>query len=180
MLEGMNRFLVVVLAFFLLAAAQAEVYKWVDEQGNTIYSDEPHPGAEVLDAGEVQTIELPDPGPPPRLDKREAARRQAPAYKSISITSPEDEGTIREINGNFSVAVSVKPVLQAAYGHQVALYLDGSMVGEPGRKTNFALENIDRGAHKLRAAVLDADGSKLIESDTVTVYLFRNFIRQGN
>ena len=32
------------------AAAVAEVYKWIDEDGVVHSSDQPHPGAEIIDA----------------------------------------------------------------------------------------------------------------------------------
>ena len=159
----------------IATAAVAEVYKRVDEDGNTIYSDEPHPEAEVLDAGAVQTLDLPDPGPPPRLTQK--PKREAAPYKSVVISSPADESTIRNTAGDFSVSISVQPVLQAAFGHQLVLYMDGSAVGEPSTKASYSLSNVDRGAHKLRAAVVDASGKTIVNSDTVTVYLHRNFIR---
>ena len=95
MLAAMRALMVIVLTGLLALTAAAEVYKWTDEDGNIIYSDEPHPGAEVLDPQEVQTIDLPDPGPPPRLGERgrPTPERKAPSYESIAITSPADEAT---------------------------------------------------------------------------------------
>ena len=173
----MKKLIYGLLLALVAVATVAEVYKRVDENGNTIYSDEPHPEAEVLDAGEVQTLDLPDPGPPPRLTEK--PKREAAAYRSIAIASPADESTIRNTEGNFSVSISVQPALQAAFGHQLVLYLDGSAVAEPGTRASYSLTNIDRGAHKLRAAVVDANGKTVIGSDTVTVYLHRNFIRSN-
>src|SRR2546430_12354695 len=38
------------------AAVATTVYKWVDEQGVTHYSDQPHPQAQVIDVQSVQTV----------------------------------------------------------------------------------------------------------------------------
>jgi len=180
MLDCMRWAFAFLLPLVLAVACGADVYKWVDEDGNTIYSDEPHPEAEKLENVEIPVVDFPEPAAPPRAREAERKERRAPEYRAIRVTSPSQDATVRNTPGNVSVTVAVEPVLQNAYGHRIALYLAGALQGEPGRRTSFQLQNVDRGTHTVSAAVLDADGKKLISSQPVTFHLHRNFIRQSN
>src|SRR3954469_22106592 len=58
--EGMTTFVRIVLVFSLGAAGIAgaqPVYKYTDEKGGTVYTDDPKPGA-----GKAQKIDIPPPG----------------------------------------------------------------------------------------------------------------------
>src|ERR1700683_1832119 len=68
------------LPFLLLLIASATaysatVYKWVDDNGVTHYSDQPHPGAQKLDISGAQTYESQDVAvaAPPATTARPAA-----------------------------------------------------------------------------------------------------------
>jgi len=165
-------------AVFVLGAAAAPVYKWVDEDGNVVYSDRPQPGAEQLEDPQVQTVPAP-PLPPQRPEP--PAPPQAREYRSIAIASPEDDATLRDNTGNVQVQVTLRPPLQVNFGHSLQLYLDGQPHGEPGRATSFTLANVPRGTHTLRAAVLDEDGREVAGSAASVFHLHRTFIRRdGN
>lgn len=148
--------------------AGGEIYRWVDEDGTVIYSDQPHPAAEKLDLPELLTIPAqrlpppetePPPGPPP--------------YEDIAIVEPADDETIRDNAGNITVRASLTPRLRSELGHRLVLYMDGILYGEPAVSPEFNLTNVDRGSHSVAVAVVDEDGSELLRSTSVTFHLMR-------
>lgn len=162
--------LLISLLFFFSINASAVVCKSVGADGEVSYSDVP--------AGECnQEIKLPDYSRyAPRKFQENAFTRglSTPdvenkanmiSYESLSIISPEDNATVRENTGKVSVVVDVQPGL--AGNHLIRMYMDGNKVGEDLNGRSFSLTNVDRGTHSLKAAVVDASGKQLIESQSV-------------
>jgi hypothetical protein len=167
------RTVVLLLFFITVVTASADVYRSVDEDGNVVFSDQPSPGAEKLDIQEIQTIETQPLAPPPLPPPPETT---FPGYDKIAITSPEQDATIRDNQGNFTVTAALDPQLQTALGHQLMLYMDGKPVSEGGAATTFSLQNIDRGTHSLQAVAVDRDGNEVGRSAAVVVHMKRAFI----
>lgn len=151
--------------------APAEVYRWVDEAGNVVFSDRPRPGAEELKNLDLQSY--PAPKLPITSPKSKSEKLPLTGYTAIEIASPNNDETIWDNTGSFAVSVRLRPALHSALGHKVVLLLDGNQVMEPGRSTQFQLTNIDRGTHTLRAAIVDRDGKEVASSDATTIYLHR-------
>jgi hypothetical protein len=167
MLEDMHWF-ILFLAFMVTVGVSAEVYKWADSEGNIVYSDRPHPGAEELKNLEVQTY------PAPKLPSSapELKPKPFPGYDKVEITSPANDEAIRENTGNVSVSVNLMPDLQTGLGHKLMLLIDGKKVTE-GTATQFQLTNLDRGSHSLQATVIDPSGKEVASSAPSTFHLQR-------
>lgn len=167
----MRLFIYTVLITFA-AAASADVYRSVDEDGNIIYSDTPSEGAEKIDLREAQTVES-QPGTesfqyePPESDP-------PPRYKEVAITSPQNDESIRANSGNITIRMSVNPSLRP--GDSLVLTMDGKEIAS-GRSTSVSLENVDRGTHSLSARVVGRDGKSLVSSDPVKFHLMRHSIQ---
>ena len=164
----------VMLGVLPLVLSAAEVYRYVDPERGVEYSDMPRPGAE--------RIVIPDPPVAPSLKVRESPRPDvsiaklpvgtALAYSEIAIADPLNEDTVRDNAGNLIVAVSLNPPLQAEFGHQLQLLLDGEVVAS-GTSSHMALNEVDRGTHTLQAVVLGVDGAVLTQSAVTTFHLHR-------
>jgi hypothetical protein len=155
-------------------AVSAVTYRWVDEQGNVVYSDKPHPGAEAIEEKEVQTIHAP---PVPPITPRESTAPPAVAgYERVTVVSPEDDTQIRENAGNVTVTIAVEPALETKLGHKLALFVDGAQFSEPSTATQFQLINMDRGTHTLEAKVIGSDGEVIISSPPSEFHLLRHSV----
>lgn len=174
----------------LLLASQvsAEIYKWVDAQGNVHYGDEPQ-GAGAKPMRQLPGLSTYSPPPLPtrkQLEevKKEAAREgvegnaqpQHPGYKELKIVSPENEGTVRSSPGEVPVFVALSPVLRE--GDYFRVILDGRMLPEHYSSTVIRLSNVDRGEHRVAVAVFGKDGNKLLQSATHKFYLHRTIARK--
>lgn len=165
-----NRLLVLIACLALGAAATAQVYRVVDEDGRVTYTDRP-----PTEGAEPVEVRVPNTSPPPPSGvfpepRQEPASEPEVSYL-VSVTSPPDETIIPRGPGNFSVSASVSPRLQQ--GHQLQLLLDGEPRQEPKTSGLWDLTNVFRGEHQLTVAVVNKDGKQLGISEPVTVYVFR-------
>lgn len=156
------------LLLALALPASAEIYRYTDERGNPVYTNQPPQGVstESVQLGPTNTVAAPVPAAPPKPDSEAELR-----YSRLEITGvPDDDATLRANAGNFTFGVSLEPGLHADDLLQVLL--DGQPLAPPGRQTSFQLSQVDRGTHSLQAVIL-RDGEPLQSSASVSFTLQR-------
>jgi hypothetical protein len=143
--------------FALLTAlpALAQVYTYIDSEGNRVFTDQPHKGAKRVDLPPSNRISSPASTPPARAVKKPPQVQQI-SYQMLRILVPLPDAAVREESGELIVTVTSEPALQE--GNFYRLLLDGEAVTQPSRSPVFALKNVDRGSHKLAVEILAADG----------------------
>jgi len=171
-MKKINRLALILCLIINSPTLFAEMYKWVDEEGNISYSDQPpYNGAEQLDTPPLAT--MPATTVPKKKQPAAEETEEATVYTSLNITSPQDDMTIRDNSGNFSISVGIKPALNTAQGHSLSLSMDGKVIKAKSSSSSFSLSNIDRGTHKFMVSVLDKSGKPLRKSKSITIHLFR-------
>lgn len=169
----MNRLLPLLAIFLacsaLVSNAYAEVYKKVNPDGSVEFTDIPEKkGAKPIELKPHSTY---TPPPPPRNTAAATSKKTAATnYISLSIVSPTDDETIRDGAGNITIKLKSEPGLQS--GHIYVLQMDGNKAGE-GTSGSFNLKHIDRGDHTFIGQVADENKIVILESQPVTVHLFR-------
>ncbi len=164
----------VILFGITLSAHGATVYRYTDENGNTVFTDEPVEGAKKLDVKPIATVPaIPVPQPTPAPPKEEPFK-----YTSIKITNPSNEQFFINDPGQIQVVVSIAPNL--AQGHQVQLYFNGSPQGDPKAGNVFRFKQLDRGEYRTHALILDENGKEVGKSDTITFFVKRHSISRPN
>ena len=149
-------------------AMSATVYKWVDENGVTHYSDQPHENAQKVQVEAAQTYSAP---PPPRsaVAVPKAAAAAAEAYQRCALTQPANDETFMNA---YSVAASVLLEPAQRPGDQILIVLDGQRVpGLPTTGTQFTISPVDRGDHSLQALVKDSSGQVVCRTGSVTFHV---------
>jgi hypothetical protein len=151
------------------ASAYAVICKTVDADGVVTYS-------EVPAAQCPEKVDLPDysryaPRPLPQTIRDESPQEAAAdesfaGYSEIAIVVPEQDGTVRDNQGKVMVNIALEPTLQD--GHQVRLFIDGQAVPGSFDGTTIELSGVERGTHQLLAEVIDANGSSMLRSDSVS------------
>jgi len=149
----MIRWLLALCLSLVALPGVAQVYTYVDAQGNRVFTDQPRPG-------NAKKVQLP-PGnrmtvPPSAATSTPAfAAQPAPLfhYEMLRLLIPEPDATIRSTAGELIVTATSEPGLKK--GHRYRLLLDGRPTGKPGPSPVFALSNIDRGTHHLAVEILD-------------------------
>jgi hypothetical protein len=169
--------LVLCLGLWSAALPAAEVYRWVDPDGNTQYSDQPRPDAQVIRIPEAPAAPAPAP-PPPAAPAGNSAPSDPAApkfagYEKIAVVNPPNDGTVWDNSGNVSIEIAVAPALQGTLGHKLLVLLNGKPLREPVAATSFTVTNLARDTYTLQARIVDADGKVLGESPPSVFYMKR-------
>lgn len=168
----MRKLILSLCLIFCYSLQAAEVYKSVDQYGNTVFSDVPSDNAEKIDVQELPTIpalkEQPFRATPPKPVER---------YSSVAISSPSNDETYFKSEGDVVVSVSTQPHLFPS--DTIVLYLNSNEFLS-GQALTFRIPELDRGTYQLRAAIKDASGKILKSSETVTFHLRQNTIIKPN
>ncbi|MDH4570300.1 DUF4124 domain-containing protein [Pseudomonas sp. BN414] len=145
------------LAVALPAAAQ--IYKYTDANGNTVFTNQPPDGTptEKVELPPTNAVQIQPPSQPANDD---ASAEQQAAYNLVELTNLPDEEALRANNGTFSVGVRLDPRLQP--GHSLRLRLDGEPYGQPTNVPRLQVQNVDRGEHTLMVDVLA--GTTVVQS----------------
>jgi hypothetical protein len=148
----------------LVLPASAQIYKYTDARGNTVFTDQPPEGqaAQSIELAPTNSIELQVPELPAASPATEVA--EAP-YSTLQLTDIPDDEAIRANSGTFSVGVLIEPRLRP--GHRLRLLLDGQPYGQPSTATHLQLTNIARGEHSLAVEVLSGE-QQVQQSETRT------------
>lgn len=156
-------------------ASATQVYKWVDENGVTHYSDQPHENAAKVDIREPQTYPA-GRGPPQPASQAEPAQPPAEGeagYASCSITEPAPDQVYLN---TFSLTVTVSSVPALRSGDRIVLMLDGHP--QPGSEgPSFTIAQIDRGTHSVEAMIQDAGGATLCRTRSTTFHVRQPTVR---
>ena len=176
----MHRYLACLLLCTCPALGTADVYKWIDAQGRTVYSDHP-PDTRA------QRLNLAAPLPAPQAsakpDQPATAAAPAPAkeeprtaeYKAVQIAFPQNDATVRDNAGDVAVQITTTPALDSDVGDRIVVFLDGvrrAMATSPV----VTLQDVDRGTHTLQVTVEDNRGQTLATSPSTVFHLQRTSV----
>jgi hypothetical protein len=152
------------------AAVAATVYKWVDQNGVTHYSDQPNPGAEKLKVEAAQSYQARATAPANRARDIILPNQQSgPTYSSCTIASPTNDEVFTNVN-TVSGSLRLEPALQA--GHRIAVALDGKEIpGISASSTTFTLSQVSRGSLTLNLQVQNSTGGVVCSSPAVTFHV---------
>ena len=164
---------VIVLITIYANIAQAEIYTCKDAKGDTVYTDSP---SACSNAEEIKTDKLPTLVPSKSLTTRSSTSgkkaKDENSYSELVITSPKNDATIRDNNGNLTINFRATPALQSRKGHMYVVTVNGKEVYS-GTSTITALKNVDRGTLSIGVKVVDHSGSTKISASPVKVTLQR-------
>ncbi|WP_447755979.1 DUF4124 domain-containing protein [Pseudomonas nicosulfuronedens] len=176
----MRQLLVLLLSALCCLPASAEVYTYIDKDGNRVFTDQPpRSNAQKLNLappnampnGKGQVIM-----PPPLY--MPAAPSGPPAYQLLRIIVPEPDATVRANDGVLIVSATSDPALLP--GHLYRLLLDGKPMGEPGRSPVFPLNNIERGTHQLSVEIIDTLGRTIEQTPNQPFHMFRVSVAESS
>lgn len=153
----MHRFL---LSLLLVVAcpALAQVYTYIDAEGNRVFTDQPKAGnAKHVQMAPTNGMAQTTPRGP--AEKAAPATVMPPSYQLLRILVPEPDAVLNDGTGDIIVSATSEPALLPA--HNYRLIVDGQPAGEPARSPVFPLQGLARGTHQLAVEILDAEGRML-------------------
>ncbi|POF40035.1 penicillin-binding protein [Pseudomonas laurylsulfativorans] len=145
------------IAGLIALPASAEVFMYVDAQGNRGFTDQPKSGnAKRVALTKSNQMSARPITAAPLIAATTPEEQPVFHYDLLRILVPEPDATIRNNAGEVIVSATNEPGLQP--GHRYRLLLDGQPTAEPGLSPVFPLSNIDRGSHTLSVEILDEQG----------------------
>jgi Domain of unknown function (DUF4124) len=174
------RLLIIFSICFTSTVIQAAPYfKYQDRDGEIIYSDTPpYPGAQPLNAPELQTTPAvkfnPKPKPKPAIEEKSETK-----YLSLAIFQPGNDETVRNNNGDVSVALKIIPELNSKEGHYINYYMDGKLIKKNAISSSTTFNNIDRGSHSLKVEIKNKKG-KLLKASASNIFHLHRFSKLHN
>lgn len=177
-LAGLSGITLIVLYAVPLMAG--EIYRTVDEDGNTVFTDQPpSDDARPEELQGITTIESePVERAPDTGQDSSMAEEQDPeaAYEGLRIVFPPAEEATRRVTGEVTVRVEVDPQgTPIAEGHRLRVHVDGEPAGESGGK-EVRVGPLNPGPHRLQARLVGGDGGAIVESSEITFYLIRQTV----
>lgn len=169
------RLILACLLFTLALPASAEIYKYTDANGNTVFTNQPPQGtnAQEVNLPPVNTVQAPAPRTLPGNGSQSTDGATEQVYRVLEITNLPSEEALRANNGDFTVTVNLDPALRI--GDSLQLLVDGAPNGGLVSSPQFSVSNLDRGDHSLAVQVFSGD--RLIQqSPTVTVTVQRTSV----
>jgi hypothetical protein len=161
----MRNLVFIISMFMVLPLCARDVYKYITDDGEVIYSERYHPEAKRImvndDAKKGARLS------PDELDAK--ARAEAGEYETFTILQPSDNEIIRNEEGTVNIGISLTPSL--AESHIIQLYVDGTKLDSDIRQTQLSLQKLSRGTHSLQAKIVDSEGQSVKESNSITFQL---------
>ncbi|ARS50856.1 DUF4124 domain-containing protein [Ectopseudomonas hydrolytica] len=147
-----------VLLLLIAPAALAQVYTYIDAEGNRVFTDKPRSGnAERVILPPSNSVQLNQAAPTVKLAPTQQPVTKATVhYQLLRVLLPEPDASIHNGSGDMIVTLTSEPALLP--GHSYRLLLDGEVQGEASRSPVFSLRHVDRGTHQLVAEIIDAAG----------------------
>lgn len=148
----------------LITPAAADIYRYTDNQGRPVFTDQP-PEQRPVERIEQPPINRIAPVTPPTID---TPTPPAPVsrYARLEIINLPDDEALRANNGTFEIQVALEPPLSP--GHSLRLLLDGNPHGPTRQDLTLPVHQADRGTHSLVVQVLDANDQPIQQSDAQT------------
>jgi hypothetical protein len=150
-------------------ATAATVYKWVDENGVTHFSDQPHENAQKVELKAPQTFSA------PKTSAQSSSRPSPPRgpaekiYQTCGMSEPTNDQVFMNTD-TVSAGTSATPGVRP--GDTVLVTMDGAPVpGVPSNGGQFTITPVDRGEHTIQMTIKDPSGITLCSSPSITFHV---------
>lgn len=166
------KILLFLLLFLIPPLLQAEVFRWVDKDGNVHFSDQQQKGSERIELKPATIIgtRINPPAQPQEVNRQPGQDTKA-LYDSIKIATPANDESIRSNAGLVNVMIESNPGL--ANGDSYRLTMNGEVIENNITTGLIPLENVDRGSHTLSVEIIDKSGNSLLSSEEITFHVLR-------
>ncbi len=176
------RILILFIICIISLPANATIYKWVDEDGNVVFGDQPPVNRKKQEIKQAPLNTYSEPKPQavapeaPSENGTGDEEEKVTTYRKFSITSPGNDEAIRSNSGQLTIQISIAPPLDQAAGHQIQIQLDGKEAAI-SQSDAITLNELSRGTHTLKATIIDKNGKPLKQSSIHTFHLLRSSVR---
>lgn len=163
------RSIIILLLTVASTVSSAQIYKTTDEKGNPQYTDTPNPEATDATTVDLQPLNTATPVETRPAAPEIAETNTAATYKTLAISSPENDGIIPNGLSPTTVTATLSPALLE--GHKLRLLVNG-VAASTGTSTRFVVPTLNRGPNTLQLEVLSGS-DRVQSSSTVSIFAYR-------
>lgn len=161
------------LLFLISPLLQAEIFKWVDDEGNVHFSDQNQKGSRPVELTPPTIIGTKAvPSSQPQAATPQTEQKSAVVYESVEIVKPTNDESLR-LDGDGVVNVTIESSPGLADGNSYRLSLNGDVIENSISTGQVPLKNLDRGSHTLKVEIIDKAGNSLISSEEIIFHVLR-------
>lgn len=162
----MIRLALAVLALLTPLAWSAEIFRWVDADGRTHFSDRRPPDTEA------QRI-VPDTGPagdstPDGVTRSDTMPLLGP-YAAFDILTPAAGAVLSQQTDTLEIQLELEPPLLE--GHRLDLMLDDRAIALEAGSMRFQIQGVGFEVHRIQARVQDALGTMVATTPSIELEL---------
>ena len=155
-----------VLFLTIAPCASAQIFKWVDAEGRTQFSDRPQTSVESTESAAESAADTDETAAPEEADTKPLLG----PYSKFSVLSPGPNKILRQLQDNLDVNLLIAPPMIT--GQQLELVLDGVPVQtEKTAVTQFTLTGVAFGNHEIAAQIRNILGMIVARTPTVSFQL---------
>lgn len=154
-ITGFARAGLLLLLAALPLAAMAEIYKYVDQNGVTRYTDKPpNKQATPVELPPIQTYTSDAALDEPPADLEDTQQAEPAAITTVELLAPTPEQVFNTGSNSVTATAGVSPGLPA--GARLVFLVDGQAHTAAEGQLSAELTGLSRGSHSLQAVVMDA------------------------
>jgi hypothetical protein len=173
------RLLIILSTFLMVATVAGQIYEYRTSNGHITYLDSPPLNIPVNSSNKLSpTNFFYMPQAPSQKNRQtdnnrhsislESANSSASISLELFLLLPRDQQTFWNPH---EILIKLKVIPELSFGQAFQITLDGRVQGPATTKTEFMINNISRGAHRLQAQVLGSNNKVLVSSQPVTIYV---------
>lgn len=170
----------ILLCLIFTASAQEKkrLYKWVDKNGNTHFTDEPVEGAQEIEMKEVPTTQMKPVSFPqiaPSQLETEGGKNnsaQSDTYQTLELVEPQNNGVVRNNGGAITFKAVVEPSLNPE--HNIRFFIDGQLLKNPNNSLSVSVDQVEFGPHSANIVIVDKQGRQLQVSKNINFQLLHS------
>ncbi len=155
----------------LLSVWAQDIYKTVDENGNTVYTDQkPSDDAQPVKLKELTVVDPVELGNEPAVagDRGQAGDNDSGPDFGLRIVTPGEQESVW--NTAYVLTVQVQTARELPSGARLAYIVDGE-VRTTTRAQSVEIEEVYRGEHQLSVELRASDGRVLASAGPVTFFM---------
>jgi len=165
------------IALFITGTLAAEIYRTVEADGNTVFSD--------IESGssEKMAIDIAPSYVAPNLNSHDVANEMelvqpadiAAMDYHLFIVSPSQNETFQNPE-NIRVEAALSPNLDMTRGDRLQFELDGKKQGSVQASNAIVLTEVERGSHILSVLIVDSAGQTVKKSKSILFHVHRQSV----
>ena len=170
----MAKLFVLILSLACASLYAEEIYKEVDSDGVSSFSDRAVLGTEPVKIQKTSTFTDDSLQRQKDMQSPDTETKTKQVRYSARVTDPENGASIRDNSGALTLTIDITPDLSS--GDKAELLMDGQKIRDLQASGTVALSNVDRGTHSFSIRVVNDHGKVIDTGPSTSISILRHAV----